>query len=162
MQKYLHSLFVSLISLWLGWTILVDFFVAPTIFRVIEDFFNAGELGMALFSKLNNLELILSSILMFITVMIYRRSGNKVILILVSLVTLLIILYFSYLTPKIIYLTELWKKADGMGVIGIEDISDIQLEHQFYHKLYIALDTLKLIILATLLGYSVVKKEKLG
>lgn len=161
-QKCLHSIFISLVSIWLAWTVMVDLVVAPSIFRVIEDFFNAGDLAMVLFSKLNNLELILSSCLLLTTIAMFRQNRIKFVLILVSLITLLVIFYFSYLTPKIIFLTQLWKKAEIMGVIGIDDVSDIQLEHQYFHKVYITLDSVKLIILATLLGYGIIKKEKLS
>jgi hypothetical protein len=69
--------------------------------------------------------------------------------------------YFSYLTPKLVMLTELWKKTDLMGITSVSGIPDVQQEHQFYHRLYISLDTVKLILLGTMLGLGIFKAEKI-
>lgn len=141
-----------LLSLWWGWTALIDFAVVPTVFRTIHDFFNAGELGIALFSKLNILELILAPLLIFL---FWGKSKWR--LGLVITLSLIVIFYASYLTPKITQLTELWKKAEALNQLGISDIRDIQQEHQFFHKLYVALDTVKLLVLSFLIGDQVAK-----
>ena len=53
------KLILILVSIWWGWTAIIDFAVVPTVFAIVNDFFNAGELGIALFSKLNLLEVII-------------------------------------------------------------------------------------------------------
>lgn len=142
-----------LISLWWGSTVLIDFAVVPTVFGVIDDFFNAGELGIALFSKLNKLEVVISSLLIVVSVFHLKitRSG-KLQLALVLSAWVIVMVYVAYLTPKLTSLTGLWKEAEALNQVGISGISDIQQEHQFFHKIYVTLDSIKLLILTTLLG----------
>lgn len=149
-----------ILSFWFGATALIDFAVVPTVFGTINDFFNAGELGIALFGKFNSIEVLLASTLLALSLIRFRRS--KIAIIRLALILIgwsIVMIYFSYLTPKLTTLTELWKKADSLNSLSIGGISDIQQEHQFYHRIYVAIDTIKLIILATLLGLSVLNKE---
>lgn len=141
-----------LVSIWWGWTVLIDFAVVPTVFRTINDFFNAGELGIALFSKLNIFEVIISSGLVVVSGLLLKQNKKKLPLILSCLCFAIVMFYFAYLTPKIIYLTDLWKEADAANQIGIAGIADIQQEHQFYHRIYVAVDTVKLLGLTVLGG----------
>ena len=160
-KKFYYSSFLTLVSLWWGWTILVDFFVVPTVFKTINDFFNAGELGAALFSRLNSLELIVATLLVAVTGL--KLKDSKQLLPHFILATLgfgIVMFYFSFLTPKVVALTDLWKTADNMGTVGIGKIPDIQQEHQFYHQLYIRIDAAKLIILTILLGLGFLKQDK--
>lgn len=140
---------------------LIDFFVIPTVFRTLRNFFEAGDLGVIVFSKLNNLELILATVL--VAMVAYLCSKNKKLLpLLLGTILLWIIAmtYFSFLSPKITELTELWKKADAMGSLAIAGYTDIQQEHQFYHKLYIAIDTVKLLLITALISLGIFKQEK--
>lgn len=141
-----------LLSLWWGWTALIDFAVVPTVFRTIHDFFNAGELGIALFSRLNIFELIVSTILMGL---FWRLAKWRFALLAVAWIIVLV--YFFYLTPKITHLTALWKEAESLKQVGIAGIQDIQQEHQLYHRIYVGLDSLKLLILTFVLGDQVAK-----
>ena len=157
----IKKMILILVSIWWGWTVIIDFAVVPTVFSIINDFFNAGELGVALFSKLNIFELVVSSLLLIIAssyLLIYKKQKTTFALILSAWIITLI--YFFYLTPKLILLTELWKKADAANLIGISGISDIQQEHQFFHKIYVTVDSLKLLILSIILGLQIVKKER--
>lgn len=154
------KILLVLVSIWWGWTALIDFAVVPTIFKIIDDFFNAGELGIVLFSKLNLLEVILSSLLIVVSVLHLKKEGRgKIQLALACGAWLIVMFYFSYLTPKIIKLTELWKEAEVVNKIGIAGINDIQQEHQSYHRMYVGLDSLKFLILSFILGLSLFKKE---
>ena len=147
------KLVLIFLSIWLGTTCLVDFAVVPTVFQVIEIFFNAGDLGVALFTKMNHLELILSSILVCLILLEFKKYRKKIIhLFLAVSATMIVVIYCSYLTPKIAELTLLWKKADSQGLTAIAGIKDIQQEHQFYHRTYVTLDSIKILILLTLLG----------
>jgi hypothetical protein len=148
-----------LVSIWWGWTVIIDFAVVPTVFKVINDFFNAGELGIALFSKLNTFEMIVSTLLIVVSVFHFKNSGRgKIQLGLAVAAWMIVMFYFAYLTPKIIHLTDLWKQAETVQKLGIAGINDIQLEHQFYHRMYVGLDSLKLLILSFLLGNDVLRK----
>jgi hypothetical protein len=155
-SRLVDSIVLVLISIWLGWTVLVDFFVVPTVFRTISNFFEAGDLGIAVFSKLNNLELIVATIILGLLSLEIKK--NKVFFILSILTWSIVMFYFSYLTPKIITLTELWKTAESTGTLGVSGIADIQATHQTFHKLYVGLDSVKLLLLSALMGMSVWKK----
>jgi hypothetical protein len=160
-QRSLLAAFIVLISLWFGWSILVNFFIIPTAFKKIPDFFLAGELGIAVFSHLNNLELITGTTLVGILSIAVKRNRASLPLLISAFVLFAISLtYFAYLTPKLIKLTELWKRLDLMGMTSAAGIPDIQQEHQFYHRLYVFLDSIKLLLLVTLLGYGLIKEEK--
>jgi hypothetical protein len=81
-------------------------------------------------------------------------------LVLSSLLWVIAMTYFTFLTPKIAELSGLWKKTDLMGITGVAGIPDIQQAHQFYHNLYIAIDSTKLLLLTTMMILGVVKEEK--
>ena len=161
-RNWSYSLILILISVWLGWTVIVDFFVVPTVFRTIDDFFKAGELGMSLFSQLNKLELLVSSLIIVLSVMQVRRNPASKPLIFFAFTSWAIVMfYFSFLTPKIISLTELWMASDSETMkMGSGLKMDIQQEHQFYHELYRKLDAFKLILLTVFLAMSVKKSDK--
>lgn len=147
--------------MWWGWTVLVDFFIIRTVFANIDNFFQAGNLGIAVFSKLNNLEVIVSSIL--VGVLSYQMTKNKKVLplLVMSIVAWIVAMtYFAYLTPKLVTLTDLWKKAEVTGAISAAGIPDIQQEHQFYHRLYIGVDTFKLLLLSVMILFGSFKQEK--
>ena len=160
-KRVVYSLFLITVSLWWGWTILVDIFIIPTVFKTIDQFFQAGDLGIAVFSKLNNLEVVLGSIL--VGLFSYQVTKNKKalpLLVLSMVVWLIAMTYFSFLTPKLIELTELWKRTDLMGITGVAGIPDVQQAHQHYHNLYIGLDVIKLLLLSAMLLIGVIKEEK--
>jgi hypothetical protein len=160
--KYLSSLFLFLTSIWWAWTFLVDFFVIRTVFKIVDSFWTAGKLGMALFTQLNLLELIVSTVLVAVLAMATRKRREALPLFLAALITWIIVMtYFTYLTPKLIYLTELWQRADLMGLTSVKGIPDIQQEHQFFHNLYIGIDSAKFIILTIMLGFAMWRRERL-
>ena len=154
------KLLLILVSIWWGWTALIDFAVVPTLFRVVNDFFNAGELGIAVFSKLNVLEAIVSSLLIFIITLNLKKEGRGKIQFLLAIgAWFIVVFYIVYLTPKLTVLTSLWKEAELTNQIGIAGINDIQQEHQSYHRMYVGLDSLKFLILSFLLGLNLFKAE---
>ena len=147
--------------MWWGWTVLVDMFIIRTVFRTIDNFFEAGDLGIAVFSKLNNLELLVSTFL--VALLAFQVSKNKKAMpyLIMSIIAWIVAMtYFSYLTPKLVELTELWKKTDHMGVAGTSNIPDIQQAHQYYHNFYIGLDAFKLILLSFMIFLGVWKQER--
>lgn len=156
----INHIVLFLISIWWGWTVLTDFFVVPTVFKTINDFFNAGELGVALFGKLNSLEVIVGFILVILTIVSFKqKKTSKLILVLSSSCFLIVCTYFFYLTPKLAELTKLWQQAEAAGTQAIGGISDIQQEHQFYHQLYVKIDSIKLLLLSAHLVLSIKKKS---
>lgn len=160
MKKYLHSLFLILTSMWLGWTVLVDFFVVRTVFSVVSNFFEAGDLGIAVFSRLNHLEVVVSTTMLAILSIVVKRKKSLLPTLALSLLAWsLSMFYFSFLTPKLVMLTALWKKADTIGSLAIAGYPDIQQTHQFWHNLYIGLDSVKLLTLITLVVLCAWKRE---
>ncbi len=159
--KYQYPLFLVTIASWWSLTAFADLMMAPSIFRVVENFFNAGDLAMSLFTRFNNLEIVISTAFLILCALIYRRRGTKVVLILGIISWAIALFYFIYLIPKIVDLTELWKKAESMGVVGIENIEDVQKEHQLFHRIYIIVDSIKLLILSFLLSVGIFSQERI-
>lgn len=147
------KLILILTSIWWGWTALIDFAVVPTVFRTILDFFQAGELGIALFSRLNLFEVVIATALVVACAYQLRtmRQG-KIQLIAAIGAWLIVLFYVGFLTDKIVELTALWKKADASDQLGIAGIIDIQQEHRYYHQVYVGLDSLKLLFLTFILA----------
>lgn len=133
---------------WLAWTVLVDFFVVPAVFQNVAQFFEAGKLGVVLFNRLNMLEFPLATALLIFVSLTFKRFSSLKWLIPVSVVLLGIAgIYLFSLTPKLTALTSAWEYADKMGTLGAGG-EDVQQLHQTYHNAYIALDTVKLVLLA--------------
>lgn len=146
-----NRLIFLILSWWLGATVLIDFVIVPTVFQTIDSFFNAGELGIALFRKFNFVECMFAVCLVLLSL----KRGKKFTYFklhssLVALVCLIVLTYVTYLTPYLAKLTGLWKEADTTNTIAIAGISDIQQEHQFFHRIYVTLDTFKILFLASL------------
>jgi hypothetical protein len=156
-----YSLYLFFTSVWWGWTVLVDMVVVRILFSRIDDIFVAGSIGMELFSRLNQLEIVFSSALVVITVFSLREKKHHVFEFVFAMLTWGIsMIYFSYLTPKLITLTKLWKSSDLQGIISAPGIPDIQQEHQFFHNLYIGLDSVKLVFLTLMIGAAFWRREK--
>lgn len=150
----LARLSLVFLGAWLALTLFTDFVVIRAAFAITGDFFKAGDLGIALFAKLNHAEVFFGSFV--VVVAVKEAPSSKVKNILSLLLSLLLfgiaLTYFSYLTPKVTELTEVWKEAEALGVMNHRGILDVQGEHQFYHRLYIGLDSVKMMALLGLLG----------
>jgi hypothetical protein len=164
--KPTHALCViSLIltSVWLAWTVLVDFFVVPSVFQNIPEVFMAGNLGVVLFSKLNHLEFPIASILFALAYWHTRKTGTLKLVILTSFVTLgIAAIYLFSLTPKLASLTAAWEYAEKVGTLGPAG-EDVQQLHQNYHRTYVALDSVKLLLLLiqlTVLGVFLSRRSR--
>ncbi len=156
-RRLLPSILLILLSFWLGWTVLVDFVVVPAVFRNIHNFFEAGDLGIYLFQKLNSLELIVSTFILSILIFIFRKNPRALPLLISGIVIFTIsLIYFSFLTPKLEALTDMWKLSETGQSIAL---SDIQQEHQFFHRIYVTVDSIKILILIFMMGATVGKEE---
>lgn len=161
-SRLIFAFVLILVSAWWAWTFLVDFFIIRTVFSLIDNFWKAGELGMAVFTKLNNLELVTATVVTGLLALQLKRNKSVLPLFVLSLITWMIsMFYFAYLTPKIIDLTDLWHKAELMGATAVHGIPDIQQEHQFFHNMYISIDSVKLVLLTIMMGLGVWKQEKM-
>lgn len=156
-RRLLSSSLLILLSLWIGWTALVDFIVVPGVFRNIDNFFEAGDLGIYLFQRLNSLEIVIGSAVVTLLCVIFRTNRRALPLLLGSLALMIIVLtYFTWLTPKIAELSELWKMSEAGKTIAV---LDIQQEHQHYHRVYVIMDTVKLLALLFMIVSTVGKEE---
>lgn len=160
-NSFYYSLILIISSIWLGWTLLIDMVVIRTIFGIINDFFTAGDLGVALFSKFNSLELISSSVIIAILGLNLKNNRNSLFIFILSIILWSIVMfYFTFLTPKLIFLTDLWKESELSNKVIPPHLPDIQQEHQYYHRLYISLDSLKSVLLFLMIFLSVWKRNK--
>ncbi len=156
-RRILYSSLLVLLSFWMGWTMLVDFIVAPGVFRNIENFFEAGDLAIYLFRILNYLEVVVASFVLGILTFIFRKNRKAIPLFISAIiVTGIALTYFSWLIPKIDELTQVWKLSEAGKVIAV---ADIQLEHQFFHRVYVIMDTVKLLVLLFMMVSAVGKDE---
>ncbi|GEM_PF-1321200 len=144
-------------SIWWGCTVLTDFFIVPTIFKTIPDFFMAGGLGLKVFTKLNYLEVILAVFSLTLS-LIPRRE--KVLMALSFLLLGISSTYIFYLTPKIQTLTLWWQEAESLGLTSLHGVADIQQDHQFFHRLYVWIDAVKLILLTSGIGFLIFKRNQ--
>jgi hypothetical protein len=143
-------LILCLSLIWLSLSGLVNFVVIPSVFSVVNDFFSAGNLGVTVFTKFNRFEFLFGSALVVLTLLDFKRTRSGLIAVLVSLLLLLISgSYLFYLTPKLSQLTTAWEYAQTMGTIGSAE-SDLQSLHMMYHRTYIVMDTVKLLLLLAL------------
>ncbi len=139
----------------------MNFFVIPSVFQKIPDFFMAGNLGLALFSKLNLLEFPLATLLM-ISLIFHLKKTQKHKWLMISGFLLLGIagIYLFSLTPKLANLTATWEYAEKMGTLGPHG-EDVQQLHQHYHRLYIGMDSIKMLLLLlnmSFLGFFISRK----
>lgn len=156
-RRLLSSILLILLSFWLGWTLLVDFIVVPGVFRNIHNFFEAGDLGIFLFKKLNSLELVVASFVLAILTFICRKNRRALPLLVSSIIVFGIsLVYFNYLTPKLESLTDMWKLSEAGQTIAL---SDVQQEHQYFHRIYVTIDSFKILILIFMMGATVGKEE---
>ena len=159
--KRLSTLFLSLTSIWIGWTVLVDMVIVPTVFRIVPNFFNAGDLGIALFSKLNQFEVVVATLNIVILAFALQKRKKVLPLLMLSILSFSIVMfYFSYLTPMITHLTDVWKQSDLAGIYNVPGIGDIQQAHQKYHRIYVGMDVLKLLILCFIWAMAFFQEEK--
>lgn len=156
-RRILYSTLLVLLSFWMGWTVLVDFVVAPGIFRNIENFFEAGNFAIYLFRILNYLEVVIASFVLGILTFIFRKNRKALFLFISGIVvTGIALTYFTWLIPKIDELTHLWKLSEAGQTIAV---ADIQQKHQFFHRVYVIMDTVKILILLFMMLSTVGKEE---
>lgn len=160
MKTRLLSLYLIIVSMWWGWTVLTDFFIVRIVFANVSNFFEAGNLGIEVFSKLNRLEVIAATLLFILLTRFSVKERKIRKFAFLSLITALIVYFYSfYLIDRIRTLTALWQEADARGELAANGIPDVQQSHQFFHRLYIWIDSVKLILLSVMLGLGVFRPK---
>ncbi len=142
---------------WFTATVFIDFFAVPEVFRQVSSRNEAAALGIAIFTKFNYIELIVS-ILMIITsgLLLFKEKISKALLILSALLIIFPGAYAFKLSPEI-------KKYNGLKV---EDpySEQIQTQLDFYHHIYVKADSAKLLLLLGVVIYTnilLIRKEEL-
>lgn len=150
-MKNYKLLLLVISSLWMGMTMSVDFVAVPLVFQTLTSLQEAGRLGIAVFLKFNSIEIFLSMVLFITSILEFLKNKNgrwPMTWVLFSiLLTSLAVLYAFYLSPRIAFLgTEMHQFP-----LESEPYLAIYKEHQFFHKLYVKLDSLKLLLLLTMI-----------
>lgn len=151
-MKNFKFIILILSSMWLGMTMAVDFVAVPLVFQTLSSLQDAGRLGIAVFSRFNNIELILGFLILISSILVLfngdkNRWGLVWLLLAISLSSLSIV-YAFYLSPQIAFLgTEMHQFP-----LESEPYLKIYKEHQFFHHLYVKLDSAKMLILAVVIG----------
>jgi hypothetical protein len=149
-----HFFFFNL-GAWLISTIFIDFFTVIAVFKNVSNIFEAGTVGMYVFSSFNKFELIFGISLLGIS-LINPLANVKVkrLMIFFSLTLLSIALYYNFfLSPKISTLTV---QMNDIG-LGNEGYRLLENSHETFHKRYISIDSIKLLLLLILLGLGIGK-----
>ncbi len=134
--------------IWLSLSSVINFVIIPSVFSIVSDFFLAGNLGVTVFTKFNRFEFLFASTMVLLALFDFKQQRKGLAVVLISLVLLLISgSYLFYLTPKLSQLTTAWEYAQTMGTIGSAE-SDLQTMHMMYHRTYIVMDTVKLLLLS--------------
>ena len=139
---------------WLVSTALVDFFTIPTLFRSGIDFYQAGEIGMSLFKKFNYLEIFLGLGLSFGLWNTLAHKFSRVVLVVLSMLPFL---YAFYFTPSISARYVKMKEVEQTNPTLYQELFDA---HQFFHKLYVQIDGVKLILLVIIFALLLFKNKK--
>ncbi len=141
-------LILCLTMIWLSLSSVINFVIIPSVFSIVSDFFLAGNLGVTVFTKFNRFEFLFASTMVLLALFDFKQQRKGLAVVLISLVLLLISgSYLFYLTPKLSQLTTAWEYAQTMGTIGSAE-SDLQTMHMMYHRTYIVMDTVKLLLLS--------------
>lgn len=136
---YLHSA-LMLVASWFVATIFIDFFAVPNVFRTVSSRDEASSLGVIIFSKFNLFELIFALLISLTIFKDYvKNNGKKVLLSFSFLLLIFPALYNFQYSPMI-------KKNNELKIQNGED-ETVQANLDFYHKLYVRTDAVKLFIL---------------
>jgi hypothetical protein len=147
--NYLHIVSAYLLCIWLGQTILIDLFLAPKIFQIIPDFFLAGNVAVAIFQKMNVIELLISGFCFSSTTLLLTKNSKYKWPFLFGVLLIAIVCFYNfYLTEKIKMLADLWQYSEMTQTNSLENGFDVQQEHQFYHRIYVATDVVKIILIS--------------
>lgn len=142
-KKILIALVLPCIFTWFFLTIFVDVFTVPTVFRTVGDVTIAGKVGIKVFSKMNQLEILFGFFTLIGSFCYFRVYGQLKWLTASAILFCWSLFYTFYMTPNIAdttYLIHNTSPSDPMYAV-------LQSSHAYYHTLYRYLDTSKLIFL---------------
>src|SRR5690606_26250636 len=123
---------------WLSLVMFTDFVVVPTVFRTLSNRFEAGELGMKVFSALGSYEAVVA-ILLFITAgVVFKRFRTKrsgfLFLFGTTLLAFALMGRF-YITPELTKINQVKYTLDEQS----SEYQKLQSRHSFLHSFYVKL-----------------------
>lgn len=155
-DKLTKRLFVYLVPVvlgaWIVLTIAVDFIAIPTVFRTLKDINLGGSVGVELFPKVNKVEMILAMILLvgiLYKQKVKEKMFDRLILLQSFFLFFLTLTYSFFLSPEIKRLTLLIQDKSKAYHL----LPDLQIQHSFYHHLYIKLEGVKFIFLLMMITW---------
>ena len=159
MNLYRLLIFAS----WFSMSCLINFVAIPAVFRNVSKLSEAGNVGMIVFGRFNGLELVcaLLTALLFFYPILKNKVEVRFFKLKSALQIFLIVLTCSYvfhLTPKIKDINTNRALLSENG--ETQKLEALELEHDKYHKLYVKLDSVKLLSLLTLLAMGI-RQEKI-
>ena len=134
-----------ILGAWFVATIFIDFFAVMAVFKNVSSIFEAGQVGMYVFTSFNKFEFIFSIILVALS-FLYGHPCKKINWTGKTISIILFLLagyYLFFLSPTISALTIQMHEV-GIGNVGYETLEQT---HQVFHKRYISLDSIKLLLL---------------
>ena len=147
MLRFIFALCVG----WLSMSCLIDFVAVPIVFRTVSKLYEAANVGIRLFSIFNPIEFVFSLILISFAFLALRKRPSKVKKIQLAFSFFLLFIAASYtfhITPMISTLSEQKRELD----MESEAYVKIEQQHNFYHHLYVKMDSVKVILLLIMVG----------
>lgn len=142
-ENIFKSLVLPAIFAWFFLTIFVDIFTVPTVFRTIKDIPVAGQVGIKVFSAMNNFEIIFAITTLIGSFSFYKHTRSIKWLVFALPLMIWSLFYKYFMTPKIANTTFEINQTDVMDPM----YAVLQSTHAYYHNLYRYFDTSKLIFL---------------
>lgn len=143
--------FLLLLGAWLALTCFVDFIAVPTVFRESVSRQDAGNIGMIVFSVVNKMELVFS-VGMLICGYLFKDQvvWKKTFFATLASLLILIVVYNVHMTPEVSKQTYIMREHEE----GSDAYKAAEKRHYFYHSLYRKTDSVKILTLMALIGFS--------
>jgi hypothetical protein len=129
----------SILLIWLGTTLFLDFIVIKKVVYFSTDLFQAGSIALNIFESYNFFELLCATICLIL--LWNNHIALKIIHVFLAIISCL---YVLFLTPQISQIKTQWEQSLAGNS---PQAHQLQLDHQFFHSQYILFDTLKIIII---------------
>ena len=144
-QAFLKVEFLALFT-WLFFTLFIDFFLVPTTFRTLGTPAIAGPLAIKFFAFFNILEFSIGMILVITEIVYKNRARYNYHVGIVALLFIIAAAYLFYISPQIVKYGSLMESTS----IDSNMLKSYIDNHQFFHKLYVKIDSVKLLLLMAL------------
>lgn len=148
----------GLIVAWFATSCLIDFVAVPTVFRTVSKLAEAGAVGMTIFSKYNVVEVVCGLIILIYSLksVMLKGIGRKVFALCSVVVFGIALAYQFHVSPSIIKINNERAKYE----MEEEQYKELTITHNFYHKLYVRMDSVKVSLLLVMMIMAFLKLPK--